>query len=169
MELIYRKLSVLSIEGTLVLMFYSHFQFPLSFLFNIFFLNISLIENEKYCVHYDEFKVFKITNNYIEGTKEFLKSIMELQTVKPHVLAQPNKVRISRDCNCSRDLSASWNVWLFHYFNTNHIKHAGNLREANRMLQGREIKEHGICIIQISYGWRNNNDSKYISKNMIKP
>ena len=43
----------------------------------------------------------------IEGTKEFLKSIMELQTVKPHVLAQPNKAWISRDCNCSRDLSAS--------------------------------------------------------------
>lgn len=149
-----------------ILTFNSLFLFSLT---SFFFFNISLIENEKYCVHYDEFKVFKITSNYIEGTKEFLKSIMELQAVKPHVLAQSNKVWISRDCSCSRDLSASSNIWIFHYFDTNHIKHAGTQRGQQNVTGEREIKEHGICIIQKSYGWRNNNDSKYILENMIKP
>jgi len=37
-------------------------------------------------------KYLKISNNYIEGPKEFWNSKMELQNVQPHVLAQSNKV-----------------------------------------------------------------------------
>ena len=43
------------------------------------------------CSH-DEQKYLKISNNYIEGPKEFWNSKMELQNVQPHVLAQSNKV-----------------------------------------------------------------------------